>query len=145
MRPGDGEKNTQNKTNGTHLLGFGEVDTVCCLERHFAQSLRSTLHHLVQRIQDCEHPIDVALSEVQPRGLFEALVPHLVPQNRDADELLRDHPSLVNELRPLRAHPAKQFNRGVPPRFVLRLGGHGEGVDERLRVLLPNLREKFKC
>jgi hypothetical protein len=52
------------------------------------------------------------LREVEARGFLERSVPHLVPQDRGADELLRDQ----SRLRPTRASPRQQAGRGMQGR-----------------------------
>lgn len=44
--------------------------------------------HVVQRLEDTKHAVGVVLGEVEARSLLETLCPQLVPEDRDADELV---------------------------------------------------------
>lgn len=62
---------------GTHLV-----------KRGLFEGLWSPFHHGVKRLEHSKHALDVPLTEVQTWRLFQALVPHLVPQDRHSDKLL---------------------------------------------------------
>mmetsp|Transcript_13522 Transcript_13522/g.28909 ORF Transcript_13522/g.28909 Transcript_13522/m.28909 type:complete len:454 (-) Transcript_13522:2570-3931(-) len=55
------------------------------------------LHHVVQGQQRVEHALHIALTKVQPGRLLQALVPHLVPQDGHADELVADQLGLLHK------------------------------------------------
>ena len=48
------------------------------------------LHHLMQRHQRVEHGFNIGLSKVLPARLLQSFMPHLMPQNGHADQLLTD-------------------------------------------------------
>lgn len=73
------------------------------VERGLFERLRPPLHHGVQGLQHGKHALHVALPEVEARRLLQALVPHLVPQDGHADQLLahleqRDAPRKRSDL-----------------------------------------------
>lgn len=47
-------------------------------------------NHLVQRLQESNHPMRILVREVQPRRLFEAFMPHLMPEDSNSDEFVTD-------------------------------------------------------
>lgn len=55
-----------------------------------------SLEHIVKRLQRGEHGINVVIAVEKPGSLLKALVPELMPENGDADELLADEKSLLN-------------------------------------------------
>ena len=46
------------------------------------------LHHLMQGHESAEHGVHVGLPKVLPAGFLQRLVPHLMPQNGHANQLL---------------------------------------------------------
>jgi hypothetical protein len=90
--------------------------------------------HVVQRFQGSEHRIDVVVAVEQARSLLQAFVPELVPQDGDADELLTDEDSLLDESRAVIPHFVHDRQGGAPPSFARVLGGDCQRVDECLRV-----------
>ena len=48
------------------------------------------LHHLMQRHQRVEHGFNIGLSKVLPARLLQSFMPHLMPQDGHADQLLTD-------------------------------------------------------
>lgn len=53
----------------------------------FLQSLGAPLHHSMQGLQHLEHAFHIPLPKVQARRLFQALMPHLVPEDGYSDQL----------------------------------------------------------
>lgn len=46
------------------------------------------LHHLMQGHESAEHGLHIGLPKVLPAGFLQRLVPHLMPQNGHANQLL---------------------------------------------------------
>lgn len=88
----------------------------------------------MQRFQSSEHGIDVVIAVEQARGLLQAFVPELVPQDGDADELLTDEDSLLDESGAVIPHFVHDRQRSAPSSFARVLGGDRQRVDKCLRV-----------
>jgi hypothetical protein len=50
--------------------------------------------HIMQRLQYGNHSLGISFGKVQPRSLFQAFMPQLVPENCHTDELVTDGRSL---------------------------------------------------
>lgn len=90
--------------------------------------------HVVQRFQGSEHGVDVVIAVEEARCLLQAFVPELVPQDGDADELLTDEDSLLDESGAVIPHFVHDRQRSAPSSFARVLGGDRQRVDECLRV-----------
>ena len=71
-------------------MRLGQVSPKGLMKSYLAQRFRPLVHDRVERLECSEHPFDVVLAKVQSRRLLEPLVPHLVPQDGDANELVAD-------------------------------------------------------
>ena len=100
------------------------------------------LHHLVQRQQRREHRLDVGLAKVEARRFFQRLVPGLVPEDGDADELLGHELRLLDERGAVRAQRLEHGKRGGAAARRLALGGDQERVHQRLRVVAADAHEQ---
>lgn len=58
------------------------------IKGRFLQRLGAPFHHRMQGLQHLKHAFHIPLPEVQTRRLFQAFVPHLVPEDGHADQLL---------------------------------------------------------
>lgn len=95
----------------------------------------------MERFERRKHGLDVVVAVEEPARLLEALVPELVPEDRDADELLADEERLLDEVRTVVPHLVHDNQRGLAPRRARVLGRDRERVDERLRVRLADVDE----
>ena len=68
-----------------------------------------------------------------PARLLQSLVPLLVPQNRDADELVRGHEGLTHQDGVVLTDLGKDLVSGRATEGVGRLGGHSQGVHKGLK------------
>lgn len=60
--------------------------------------------HVVERLKSRKHGVDVVVAVEESRGLLQAFVPKLVPEDRHADELLTDEKRLLDERRAVVSH-----------------------------------------
>lgn len=95
----------------------------------------------MERFERREHGVDVVVTVEEARRLLEALVPELVPQDGDPDELLRDEDGLLDERRAVVAHLVHDREGGATTSLARVLGRDRERVDERLRVRPPDVGE----
>lgn len=63
-----------------------------------------SFEHVVERLESRKHGIDVVVPVEEPGRLLESLVPELVPEDGDSDELLTDEEGLFDEGRAVVAH-----------------------------------------
>eukprot|EP00982_Pelagococcus_subviridis_P015984 31441-Pelagococcus_subviridis.AAC.8 len=97
----------------------------------------------MQRREHAKHSHDVLLAEIQLRRLLERLVPRLVPQDRDANQLQRHNLRLLHEQRAVLPQVIEHRHRGGPSRAALRLARDEKRVQERLRVLPADPHEEL--
>ena len=73
-------------------------------EADLAERLWSLAEHLVQRLQGRQHAFNVMVSEVKTRSFLKTLVPLLVPQHRNTDELVANKARLFDQIGTVLAH-----------------------------------------
>ena len=90
---------------------------------------RSAVHHGVQHVERLEHAAHVLLAKVELGRLLETLVPHLVPQNGHAYQLLAHQLGLVHQrVVVLAQHLQDARGRHIALRHeVCVVVGHGRG------------------
>ena len=126
------------------LVRLLELAAVHLHEGNLVQRLRAeALDDVVQRREHPEHPVHVLLPEVQLRRLLERLVPRLVPQNGDANQLERHHLGLLHEQRAVLPEVIQHHHRRRAPRRGLRLTRDEQRVQKRLRVLPPHANQEL--
>ena len=96
----------------------------------------------MQRSERRKHALDVVLGKVQTRRLLETLVPHLVPQDGDADQLVADEQRLLDEHGAVLAHRIHDAHRRLHAHGRRRLGRDGQRVHERLRMGRADVRQE---
>mmetsp|Transcript_17483 Transcript_17483/g.52433 ORF Transcript_17483/g.52433 Transcript_17483/m.52433 type:complete len:714 (+) Transcript_17483:377-2518(+) len=99
-------------------------------------------HLLVEGLQHVQHALHVRLAEVQPAGLLQRLVPHLVPQDGHADQLRTHQLGLLHQSGGVVAHVVHPPHGGGPPRLGLRFTGHQQRIHQRLRVMPPDAHQQ---
>mmetsp|Transcript_32711 Transcript_32711/g.92785 ORF Transcript_32711/g.92785 Transcript_32711/m.92785 type:complete len:201 (+) Transcript_32711:1420-2022(+) len=82
------------------------------------------LHHLMQRDERVEHALHIALPKVEPAGLLQRLMPHLLPQDGDADELVAHQLGLLHECWAVLPHVLHDIHGGRAAAGALALTGH---------------------
>eukprot|EP01137_Pigoraptor_chileana_P037294 Opistho-2@34173 len=120
-----------------------KVAPKCLIEGNFPQGLGSFLEALVQRLELCKHALNVVLAEVESRRLLKPLVPHLMPQNGDADEFLAHKKCLFHKHGRVQPHCVHDGEGGTAAGHRLRLGRHGQRVDKGLGMLPTNVRKQL--
>lgn len=56
-----------------------------------------SFEHVVERLESRKHGINVVVTVEEPRSLLESLVPELVPEDGNSNELLTDEEGLLDE------------------------------------------------
>lgn len=57
------------------------------IKGRFLQSLGTPFHHSVQGLQHLKHAFHISLPKVQARCLFQAFMPHLMPEDGYPNQL----------------------------------------------------------
>jgi hypothetical protein len=97
------------------------------------------LEHVVERFEGRKHRFNVVITVEETGSLLESLMPQLVPENSDSNELLTDENGLFDERSAVVSHLVHDLKSSASTSFAGVLGGDGERVDERLRVRLTDV------
>lgn len=95
----------------------------------------------MKRLEGRKHGVNVVIPVEESRRLLEPLVPELMPQDSDTNELLTDEQRLLDEGCRMVSHLVHDRERRATTGGRGVLGGDGEGIDERLGVRLADVGE----
>ena len=126
-----------------HVLAcLVQVAPVRLRKRRLTQRLGAALEQIMQRSERRKHALDIVLGKVQTRRLFETLVPHFVPQDGDADQLVAYEQRLLDQHGAVLPHRIHDAHRRLHAHGRRRLGRDGQRVHERLRMGRADVRQE---
>lgn len=138
VRPGGRDRNSGRMKS----LAMSLVPRGCQRCQPIIQTSTYPLHHFVQWFQDLEHARDILIGKVVLGSFLQAVVPHLVPQDRGSNELRTDHFRLIDNHVRMLPHLGHDVERHSLSSIDIRLCGDSEGINESLRMRFSYIVEQ---
>mmetsp|Transcript_8693 Transcript_8693/g.19663 ORF Transcript_8693/g.19663 Transcript_8693/m.19663 type:complete len:205 (-) Transcript_8693:5297-5911(-) len=128
----------------TQIVRFLKLATVVLHESHLLQCFCALpFQYVMQRREHRHHALDILFTKVQARRLLQRLMPRLVPDDGDANELKRHHLRLLYEQRTVLPNVVQDRDGRRATRRTLAFARHEQWIQHRLWMLSTDAHEKL--